>query len=102
MGFLDIRIKKHQGQHRQENLSLLSIVDGDCVTSHGLSAYHLFLGSYLEATLATGMTGGTDTYDQVLNSSSRDIYLSLSEICQYQQQLEHLSGICRFFEEKSG
>ena len=30
-------------------------------------------------------------YDQVLNSSSRDIYLNLSEIYQHQQQLEHLS-----------
>ena len=101
MGFLDTGIKKHQ-EHRQENLLLLSKVHGDCVTSHGLTAYHLFLGSYFEATLTTGMTGGTDTYDQVLNSSSRDIYLSLSEICQHQQQLEHLSGICRFFEEKFG
>ena len=35
-------------------------------------------------------------YDQVLNSSSRDIYLNLSEICQHQQQLEHLS----FFQGK--
>ena len=101
MGFLDTGIKKHQ-EHRQENLLLLSKVHGDCVTSHGLTAYHLFLGSYFEATLTTGMTGGTDTYDLVLNSSSRDIYLSLSEICQHQQQLEHLSGICRFFEEKFG
>ena len=102
MGFLDIGIKKHQGQHRQENLWLLSKVDEDCVTSHGLTAYHLFLGSYFEATLTTGMTRGTDTYGQVLSSSSRDIYLSLTEICQHQQQLEHLSGICRFFEEKFG
>ena len=61
MGFRDIGIKKHQGQHRQENLWLLSKVDGDCVTSHGLTAYHLFLGSYFEATLTTGMARGTDT-----------------------------------------
>ena len=61
MGFLDIGIKKHQGQHWQENLWLLSKVDGDCVTSHGLTAYHLFLGSYFEATLTTGMARGTDT-----------------------------------------
>ena len=101
MGLLDIGIKKHQ-EHRQENLLLLSKVHGDCVTSHGLTAYHLFLGSYFEATLTTGMTGDTDTYDQVLNSSSRDIYLSLSEICQHQQQLEHLSGICFFSRKSSG
>ena len=61
MGFLDIGIKKHQGQHGQENLWLLSKVDGDCVTSHGLTAHHLFLGSYFEATLTTGMAPGTDT-----------------------------------------
>ena len=60
MGFLDIGIKKHQ-EHRQENLLLLSKVHGDCGTSHGLTAYHLFLGSYFEATLTTGMARGTDT-----------------------------------------
>ena len=60
MGFLDTGIKKHQ-EHRQENLLLLSKVHGDCVTSHGLTAYHLFLGSYFEATLTTGMARGTDT-----------------------------------------
>ena len=54
MGFLDIGIKK-------ENLWLLSKVDGDCVTSHGLTTYHRFLGSYFEATLTTGMARGTDT-----------------------------------------
>ena len=61
MGFLDIGIKKHQGQHRQGNLWLLSNVDGDCVTSHGLTAYHLFLGSYFEAALTNGMARGTNT-----------------------------------------
>ena len=61
VGFLDIGIKKHQGQPRQENLWLLSKVDGDCVTSHGLTAYHLFLGSYFEATLTTGVARGSDT-----------------------------------------
>ena len=61
MGFLDTGIKKHQGQHRQENLWLLSKVDEDYVTTHGLTAYHLFLGSYFEATLTTGMARGTDT-----------------------------------------
>ena len=61
MGVLDIGIEKHQGQHRQENLLLLSI-DGDCVTSHGLTAYHLFLGSYFEATPTTGMARGTDGF----------------------------------------
>ena len=61
MGFQDTGIKKHQGQHRQENLWLLSKVDGDHVTSHRLTAYHLFLGSYFEATLTTGMARHTDT-----------------------------------------
>ena len=60
MGFLDIGIKRHQEQHRQENLWLLSKVDGDCVTSHRLTAYHLFLGSYFEATITTSMARGTD------------------------------------------
>ena len=60
MGFLDTGIKKHQ-EHRQENLLLLSKVHGDCVTSHGLTAYHLFLGSYFEATLTTDMARGADT-----------------------------------------
>jgi len=61
MGFPDIGIKKHQGQHRRENLWLLSKVDGDCVTPHGLTAYHLFLGSYFKATLTNGMARSTDT-----------------------------------------
>ena len=73
MGFLDIGIKKHQGQHRQEHLWLLSNGDGDRVTFHRLTAYHLFLASYFDATLTTGIARGTDTYDQVLKSSSRDI-----------------------------
>ena len=47
MGFLDTGNKKHQGQHRQEHLRLLSN-DGDCVTFHRLTAYHLFLGSHFD------------------------------------------------------
>ena len=49
----------------QSTLSLICIIffgaRHDCVTSHGLTAYHLFLGSYFEATPATGMARGTDT-----------------------------------------
>ena len=60
IGFLDIGIKKHQGQHRQ-HLWLLSN-DGDCVTFHRLTAYHMFWGSYFDATLtSTDMARGTDT-----------------------------------------
>ena len=42
-----LEIKKHQRQHRQEHLPLLSN-DGDCVTFHRLTAYHLFLGSHFD------------------------------------------------------
>ena len=89
MGFLDIGIKK-TSRAASARESLIAPKDGDCVTSHGLTAYHLFLGSYFEATLTTGM------------AQTRDIYLNLSEISQLQQQLEHLSVICPFFEEKFG
>ena len=63
MGFLDIGIKKHQGQRRQNG-------DGDCVTFHRLTAYHLFMASYLDATLTTGIARGTDT----LWSSSENFF----------------------------
>ena len=96
MGFLDIGNKKHQGQHRQEHLQLLSN-DGDCVTFHRLTAYHLFLGSHFDGTRASQEAHGTD-----LNSSSRDIEMNLSEICHHQQQNELFSGICRFLYEKFG
>ena len=51
MGFLGTGNKKHQGQHRQEHLRLLSN-NGDCVTFHRLAAYHMFLGSHFDGTLA--------------------------------------------------
>ena len=44
--------KKHQGQHQQEHLRLLSNY-GDRVTFHRLTAYHLFLGSHFDGTLAS-------------------------------------------------
>ena len=47
--------------HRQEHLWLLSNGDGDCVTFHRLTAYHLFLASYFVATLTTGTERGSDT-----------------------------------------
>ena len=50
MGFLDIGSKKHQGQHRQEHLRLLSN-DGNWVTFHRLTTYHLFLGSHFGSEL---------------------------------------------------
>ena len=34
---------------------------GDCVTFHRLTACHLFLSSYFDATLSTGMAHGTNT-----------------------------------------
>ena len=71
MGFLDTGIKKHQGQHWQKHLWLLSNGDGYCVTFHRLTAYHLFLTSYFDATLTTGIARGTEYY-QVLKTSSRD------------------------------
>ena len=40
---------------------LLSNGDGDCVTFHRLPAYHLFLTSYFDATLTTGIARGTYT-----------------------------------------
>ena len=52
MGFVDIGNKKHQGQHRQKHLRLLSN-DGDCVTFHRLTADHLFLGSHFDGTLGS-------------------------------------------------
>ena len=65
MGFLDIRIKTHQGQHRQEHLWLLCLLsngDGNCITFHRLTAYTTsFLVSYVDATLTTGIALGTDT-----------------------------------------
>ena len=60
MGFLDIGLKKHQRQHRQEHL-WLSKGDGDCVTFHGLTAYHLFVASFFDATHTNGVARGTDT-----------------------------------------
>ena len=92
MGFLDTGIKKHPGQHRQQHLWMFSKGDADCVTFHRLNAYHLFLGSYFYATLKTGMAAPLRLYDQVLNSSWRDIYLNLSEIYQHQQQLESFTS----------
>ena len=56
-----LELKKHQGQHRQEHLWLLLNGDGDCVTFLRLTAYHLFLASYFDATLTTGIARGTDT-----------------------------------------
>ena len=55
MDFLDIGIKKHH-HRRQEHLWLKESWngDGDCVTFHRLTAYHLFL----EATFTTGMSLG--------------------------------------------
>ena len=62
MGFLDTGNKKHQGQHRQEHLRLLSN-DGDCVTFHRLTAYHLFLGSHFDGTLASrGARHGSELF----------------------------------------
>ena len=62
MGFLDSGNKKHQGQHRQEHLRLLSN-DGDCVTFHRLTAYHLFLGSHFDGTLASrGARHGSELF----------------------------------------
>ena len=61
IGFLDIGIKKHQGKHRQDHLWLFSNGDGDCVTFQRLTAYHLFLAWYFDATLTTGIAPGTDT-----------------------------------------
>ena len=52
MDFLDTGNKKHQGQHWQEHLRLLSN-NGDYVTFHRLTAYHLFLGSHFDETLAS-------------------------------------------------
>ena len=61
IGFLDIGIKKHQGQHRQ-HLWLLSN-DGDCVTFHRLTAYHLLLGSHFDGTLASrGARHGSELF----------------------------------------
>ena len=93
MGFLDTGNKKHQGQHRQEHLRLLSN-DGDCVTFHRLTAYHLFLGSHFDGTLASRRA--------LRNTSNvwRDIELNLSEICHHHQQHEIFSGICRFIIRK--
>ena len=54
-GFLVIEIKKHQGQHRQEHLCLLSNGDGDCVTFLRLTAYSLFLALCFDATLTSGI-----------------------------------------------
>ena len=56
-----LELKKHQGQHRQEHLWLLLNGDGDCVTFLRLTAYHLLLASYFDATLTTGIARGTDT-----------------------------------------
>ena len=62
MGFLDIGNKKHQGHHRKEHLRLLSN-DGDCVTFHRLTAYHLFLGSHFDGTLASrGARHGSELF----------------------------------------
>ena len=49
MGFLDAGMKNIKD----------SI--GDCVTFHRLPSSHLFLGSYFDATLSTGMAHGTNT-----------------------------------------
>ena len=94
MGFLDIGIKRHQGQHRQENLWLLSKVDGDCVTSHGLTAYHLFLGSYFEATLTTGMARSTDT---LWSSSELFFTETFTRIYRKYANTNNNSSICRVF-----
>ena len=91
MGFLDIGIKKHQ-EHRRENLLLLSKVHGDCVTSHGLTAYHLFLGSYFEATLTTGMARGTDTL-----WLSSELFFTFTWIYRKYADTINNSSICRVF-----
>ena len=62
LSFLDIGIKIHQGQHLHEHLWLLSDCDGDCVTYHRVTAYHLFLDSYFDATPTTGMARARHWY----------------------------------------
>ena len=94
MGFQDTGIKKHQGQHRQENLWLLSKVYEDYVTTHGLTAYHLFLGSYFEATLTTGMARGTDT---LWLSSELFFTRHLPRIYGKYAKTNNNSSICRVF-----
>ena len=60
--------KKHQGQHRQEHLRLLSNY-GDRVTFHRLTAYHLFLGSHFDERLPR-VTRGTAEYATTTNNTS--------------------------------
>ena len=74
MGFLDIGIKKHPGQHRQENLWLLSKVNGDC-TDWPLTTCSWARISRPHLQLA--WRAALILYDKVLNSSSREIYLNL-------------------------
>ena len=65
MGFLHDGNIKHQGQHRQEHWRLLRLLsnDGDCVTFHRLTAYHLFLGSHFDGTLASrGARHGSELF----------------------------------------
>ena len=89
MGFLDIGNKNHQGQHLQEHLRPLSN-DGDYVTFHWLLQSVFGLAFRRNAYLVRRAV--LILYDQVLNSSSRDIELNLSEMYHHQQQHELLSG----------
>ena len=74
--------------------------DEDYVTFHRLTAYQLFLGSTYDW---QGPRAALILYDQVLNSSSRDITWIYRKYANINNNSSiNLSSICRFFKEKFG
>ena len=62
MGFLDIATNKtSRTASARASLAALKRRRTDCLTFHRLTAYHLFLASYFDATLTTGIARGTGT-----------------------------------------